>query len=245
MAASGPARPAPPRQGGAALLILLSVVGLGLATLLIHALGKNTQQAARERRTLATLARAGDALVGFAAVNGRLPRPARSALDGRERPDDCPGEAECTGFLPWVTLAVDGADSWGKLLRYSVTPAMTRAPVQSSSAVATKTVQARTPAGQLYYLGGQDECVLSAQCLPFVVYSSGRNNLGTGAGGVDQTNAARGNRDEQANQAASVHFVDRVASADAAAPGGEFDDMVSWVTLAQLYNRMRAARNLP
>ncbi|MFM9437469.1 hypothetical protein ACFDR9_004557 [Janthinobacterium sp. CG_23.3] len=117
--------------------------------------------------------------------------------------------------------------------------------MQSSSAVATKTVRARQPDGRLYYLGGQEECVLSAPCLPFVVYSSGKNNLGTGVGGVAQANGARRNPDELANQAASAHFIGGAASADPARPGGEFDDMLTWVALPQLYQRMKAARNLP
>ncbi|MEC5160287.1 MULTISPECIES: hypothetical protein [unclassified Janthinobacterium] len=238
-------RARPARQRGAALLLLLSVLGLGLATLLINALGNNTQQAARERRTLATLARANDALVGFAATYGRLPRPARSALDGRENLLDCEGEQDCAGFLPWVTLAVDGADSWGKLLRYSVAPGLTRAPVQSGVVMVGKTVRARTPDGKFYYLGGQSVCAPRTPCLPFVLLSSGRNNLGTGVTGVAQANAARGNVDELANQAASAHFIARVSSADPAQPGGEFDDIVTWVPLQRLYQRMRAARNLP
>ncbi|MDC8759874.1 hypothetical protein [Janthinobacterium fluminis] len=241
MAAKIPLR----RQRGAALLILLSVVGLGVATLLISALGKNGQQGARERRALLALAEASDALVGYATSHGRLPRPARSAVDGRERPDACVDEGGCSGFLPWVTLGVGGADSWGKLLRYSVTPEFTVAPIQSRSAVATKTVRARSPDGRFYYLGGQQECGLSIQCLPFVVYSSGKNNLGTGVAGVAQANKASGNIDEQANDKASTHFIARAAGADPRQPGGEFDDLAAWVPLTLLYERMTAAHTLP
>lgn len=233
------------RQRGAVLLILLTVVGLGAATLLIGALGKQRIEAARERRTLDTLAQANEALLGFAASNGRLPRPAGSALDGRENPLDCDSEAACTGFLPWVTLGVAGSDSWGKLLRYSVTPLLTKAPIQSRSAVATKTVRTRQAGGRWRYMEGQESCDLNAQCLPFVLYSSGKNNFGTSAAGVAQPNTARGNLDEAANQAATVQFIDRVASDDAAQPGGQFDDLLRWVPLRTLYFRMRAARNLP
>ncbi|HAT31415.1 MAG TPA: hypothetical protein DCW29_11365 [Janthinobacterium sp.] len=236
----------PPRQDGIVLLILLAVVGLGAATLLISALGNNNLQAARERRTLLALTRANDALLGFATVYGRLPRPALSALDGSENPAPCgDSDSACTGFLPWVTLGIEGADSWGKLLRYSVTPVFTRAPVQSLSAVAGKTVRTRLPGGAFSYLAGQDICTLSSPCAPFVVYSSGKNNFGTSVAGAAQANVARGNVDEAANNAASVHFISRVASAERALPGGEFDDLVAWVALPMLYKRMRAAHNLP
>lgn len=233
------------RQRGAVLLILLTVVGLGAATLLIGALGKQRIEAARERRTLDALELASEALLGFAATNGRLPRPAAAALDGRENPAACDSEAACTGFLPWVTLGVAGSDSWGKLLRYSVTPALTMAPIQSVSAVATKTVRRRQPGGRWRYLGGQENCDVSAQCLPFVLYSNGKNNFGTSAAGVSQPNTARGNLDEAGNQAATVQFIDRAASDNATQPGGQFDDLLRWVPLRTLYFRMRAARNLP
>ncbi|MET3131375.1 type II secretory pathway pseudopilin PulG [Oxalobacteraceae bacterium GrIS 1.11] len=239
------ARRAPARQGGAALLILVAIAGLGMATLLISALGKNNAQAAREQRTVLLLAQASDALVGFAAAHGRLPRPAQSALDGSERPSACDSEQACTGLLPWVTLGVAGVDSWGKLLRYSVTPALTQAPVQSISAVATKTVSGRAPGGKFEFLGGQDSCELAAQCLPFVLYSSGKNNFGTGVGGAALANASRSNLDEVANNSASLHFIARVASDNPLQPGGEFDDLLNWITLPSLYNRMKAARNLP
>lgn len=233
------------RQRGAALLILLTLAGLSLASLLIGVFGKGNRDAVRERRTLAALAQASDALTGFAAKNGRLPRPARSALDGRETPLECASEAACTGFLPWVTLAVDGADSWGKLLRYSVTPALTQAPIRSISAVATKTVQERGDDGVPRYVAGQAACEISAQCAPFVVFSSGKNNLGTSTAGIALANGAANNVDEMANQVASVHFFARVASDDPARAGGPFDDLVRWGRLEVMYKRMRAARTLP
>ena len=73
-------RGTPARQRGAALLLLVAVLGLGAASLLIGAFGHDTGEAARQQRTLATLAQARDALLGFAVTHGRLPRPAASAL---------------------------------------------------------------------------------------------------------------------------------------------------------------------
>lgn len=232
------------RQRGAALLLLVAVLGLGAASLLIGAFGRNTGEAARQQRTLATLAQARDALLGFAATHGRLPRPAASALDGRERPADCASDADCSGFLPWVALGVAGADAWGKLLRYSVTPEMARAPIVSFSAVANRVVLTRDGRGGLAYVAGQDQCDVSAQCLPVVLFSQGREGYGTAASGVPQRNTAHGNADEADNDRASRRFISRPAARDGV-PGGAFDDMLAWITLPALYQRMRAARNLP
>ena len=233
------------RQRGAALLLLVAVLGLGAASLLINAFSRNTAEVERQQRTLATLAQAREALLGFAATNGRLPRPAASALDGRERPVDCLADADCSGFLPWVALGVSGVDSWGKLLRYSVTPEMSRAPIVSFSAVANRTVRRRDSRGELQYIAGQQQCDVSAQCLPCVLFSQGKDNFGTAASGVAQANMARGNIDEAANEQASREYSDRASGMNAAGPGGAFDDMLSWITLPVLYQRMRTARNLP
>ena len=233
------------RQRGAALLLLLAVLGLGAASLLIGAFGRNTGEAARQQRTLATLAQAREALLGFAATQGRLPRPAASALDGRERAGDCADDAQCSGFLPWVALGVEGNDAWGKLLRYSVTPAMARAPIVSFSAIADRVVLTRDGRGDFAFVAGQEQCDISAQCLPVVVFSQGKDHYGTAASGVPQINTARGNIDEASNESASRSFIARPASDNAALPGGAFDDILSWITLPTLYQRMRAARNLP
>ncbi|RUT67519.1 prepilin-type cleavage/methylation domain-containing protein, partial [Flavobacterium cupreum] len=40
-------------------------------------------------------------------------------------------------------------------------------------------------------------------------------------------------------------FVTRHPSGDPAAPGGEFDDMLAWVSPNILYTRMVAAQKLP
>jgi len=233
------------RQRGAALLMLLAVASVGFATLLLSAFGRSDVERLRERRTLLVLAQASDALVGFAATHGRLPRPAISATDGRERPEPCADEAACSGFLPWVTLGVEGADSWGKRLRYSVTPLYTAAPIRRLSAIATKRVQTRDGAGNLRYDTGQAECVIYAQCVPAVVYSHGRNNLGTSVAGLSQVNAARNNLDEIANDLATTGFIRRAASTDPAVPGGAFDDLLVVIPLDTLYERMTAARTLP
>ncbi|MGK5070831.1 hypothetical protein [Janthinobacterium sp. AD80] len=233
------------RQRGAALLLLVAVLGLGTASLLISAFGRNTAENARQQRTLATLAQARDALLGFATVNGRLPRPAASAIDGRERADACQSDADCSGFLPWVALGVSGVDAWGKVLRYSVTPEMARAPIVSFSAVANRVVRTRDSRGELVYMAGQEQCDVSIQCLPVVLFSQGKAPFGTYASGVAQAPTLRGALDAAANDSASRSVISRPADTTGQVAGGAFNDMVAWITLPTLYQRMRAARNLP
>lgn len=234
------ARPA--RQRGAVLLILLTLIGLGAATLLINAMGGNGLQAARERRTVVALNQAREALLGFALRNGRLPRPAASATDGLEMAEPCASEAGCTGFLPWVALGVEGGDAWGKRLRYSVTPALTVPGFDPGVSVATKAVQGRDGDGKLVYLGGQLNCTLQDECLPFVVLSDGKNNFGTSDQGVAMPNTSDSNDDEVANQQATNTFISRADSADPNADGGEFDDLVTWSSWQAFFTRMKVVR---
>lgn len=222
-------------QSGAALLLLVAVLGLGAASLLMNAFSRNGVESQRQQRTLAILAQARDALTGFAAANGRLPRPATSATDGRERPAECASDADCSGFLPWVALGVPGLDAWGKIVRYSVTPEMSRAPIASVSAVANRVILQRKADGGLAYLIGQEQCDVSAQCLPAVVFSQGKEGYGTAASGTRLAPTLPGNVDEAANELASTSFV----------TGNSVDDLLAWITLPALYQRMRAARTLP
>jgi hypothetical protein len=233
------------RERGAALLVLLAVASLAFASVLIGAFSRSGIDGLREQRTLARLADASEALVGYAATHGRLPRPAASALDGREREQSCSDEASCTGFLPWVTLGVDGSDSWGKLLRYSVTPRYTVLPVPRISTVATKRVLTRNGAGEVHYIVGQGECTLAAQCAPAVVFSQGRDAVGTSVAGLRQANPAPGNEDEQLNDEGDIEFFRRARSEAPLAPGGRFDDLLVAIPLQTLYERMAAARTLP
>lgn len=74
-----------------------------------------------------------EALLAFAAINGRLPCPDRTG-DGVEdrRASADPAAFGCAGniyegFLPWVTLGVAQTDYWGARWRYRVSAEFTRA----------------------------------------------------------------------------------------------------------------------
>lgn len=227
------------KQRGATLLALLLVATVAMAAVLLSAFSGSSVERAREQRTYALLAQANEALVGFAATHGRLPRPVGAeagaeagAGAGRERGAPCASEADCTGLLPWRDLGLPAADNWGHALRYSVTPEFTVAPLQRTSAIATKRVLSRDANGTLFFVAGQEACSLGAQCSPAVIYSRGRSdNLAS--------------QDEAGNFAASVDFMQRPRSSEPGAPGGAFDDLLATVPLHTLYDRMASARTLP
>lgn len=228
-------------QNGAAALLLLMVLGLGASALLISAVSALQLDMLRERKTIVALAEAKEALIGYAVLNGRLPRPAQSPVDGKENTAPCKSEASCTGFIPWIALGIEGADGWGKLLHYSVTPAFTKSPLNSFGAVATKKIVGRAADGEPYYRVGLATCDLNARCVPAVVFSNGKNNLGTSVHGTSLKNLSVTNIDEVSNNTASSDFFARAFESNPATPGGEFGALVDWLSTPILYRRMSAA----
>jgi|GEM_PF-1534100 len=221
------------RQQGAALLTLLLIAVVAAAAVLLSAFSTNGVARAREQRTYSLLTQASEALIGYAATHGRLPRPSRGVGgDGRETLTPCATDADCTGLLPWQDLGLAPDDSWGHRLRYSVTPAYTVAPLARTAAIATKRVLSRDASGAPFFVAGQETCALSAQCVPAVIFSRGASDT-------------PGSQDEAGNLAATTDFMQRPRSADANAPGGVFDDLLATVPLNTLYDRMAAAKTLP
>ncbi|SDH35572.1 hypothetical protein SAMN05216320_112126 [Duganella sp. OV458] len=214
---------------------------LGTGLLVMGAFGRSSSDQEKRRRTLHSLTEAREALIGYAVRYGRLPRPAISALDGREAPTPCQSETECTGFLPWVTLGISGADSWGKLLHYSVTPAFTTVNLNASTSIPTKQVLGRDANGLLSYKVGGAACTLAMPCTPAVIFSNGKNNLGISRLGIAMANASLSNSDELDNNNTTHLFYAYAAQSDPAKPGGEFDDLLTWVPLPTLYQQMSRA----
>ncbi len=221
------------------LLIMGLILGSGLTLLgaqIERQKAQDTRQALEDAR---------DALVGFAVANGRLPRPSTVALNGVENPAACATDAACTGLLPWATLGVRKLDGWNRIFRYSVTPAFANAPFLLTT-LSSKVGQTRTVAGAL---------IVSAASVPAVVFSHGKTSFGTTEGGVAIPNESVGatNIDEISNntgtvgaQPAGTHFIQRTpGESTLAAVGGEFDDIVIWLSPNILFSRMVQAGKLP
>ena len=224
------------------LAIVLFIVSLLLGGMLLPL---SAQQDVRQRQeTEKTLNDIRDALIGFAVVNGRLPRPATSATDGAEAAAACANDAACTGFIPWATLGSGKLDGWGKLIRYSVTPAYANAPIALTT-IPNRTVQTRDSNGNVIYLAGGASCTTPSQCVPAVIFSQGKSHWGVTDAGNALPDDSATNADEDANQNGTTNFFSRTLSASTTTPGGEFDDQVIWVSANVLFNRLVSAGKLP
>jgi prepilin-type N-terminal cleavage/methylation domain-containing protein len=221
------------------LAIVLVIVGLLIGGLLTPLATQFEQRRISETQRLLEETR--EALVGFALRNGYLPCPAVSAQNGLEDRSAgyCTG-GKRQGFIPWATLGVQRADGWGRMLRYSVTPAFSNSQLLFNLGTPRDiTIGTRDESGNLVAATGIGD-------IPAVVMSHGRNGYGGFSElGVPVGAEIAGNVDERANAGpAGIAFVSRTPS-DASAPGGEFDDLVVWVSPNILYSRMVAGGVLP
>lgn len=219
------------------LAIVLLIATLILGGMLIPFSAQIQRQ--RIATTQKTLDEIKEAIIGFAVINKRLPRPATDSTNGTSKAT-CPAAADCTGFIPWATLGVNKIDAWGKLIRYSVHPDLaTGVTFPPTTATGYKTIQTRDGSGAL---------VNEAQNVPVVLLSYGVRNHGTSESGVALTDDSSTNTDEDTNNTASytapTTFITRVATDNTAAPGGEFDDIVVWISTEVILNKMIAAIQL-
>lgn len=213
------------------IALVLVIVGLALGGI-AAALGP---QLANKKisDTQKSLAEAKEALIGFAIINGRLPKPATSSTNGIENPVACVNDAACTGLIPWASLGISRSDAYGKILRYSVTPSFANAAF-TTGAAATKQLSTRNNAGVLTSLGVPH---------PAVIYSHGNANFGTTEAGGVVANVSTTNLDEITNNTgglAGQTFIQRPL-ATAGAIGGEFDDLVDELAKTILISRMGQA----
>ncbi|MBS1227878.1 MAG: prepilin-type cleavage/methylation protein [Proteobacteria bacterium] len=222
------------------LTIVLVIVALLIGGILVPlSAQRDLQNTSETQRQFSEIK---DALLGFAVANGRLPRPATSLADGAENPALCADDAACTGYLPWTTLGLKKTDAWNKMIRYSATPAYANSAFALTT-VGSKKVQTRDSAGAISYLIGAATCSLESPCAPAVIYSAGKNNWGVTEDGNVIADESSSNADEDANASAVAVFFARAPST--VASGGEFDDIVAWLSPNILFNRMICAGKLP
>lgn len=233
----------------AELAIVLVIVALLGSGLIVSLSSQRDIQAQTE--TNRQLNEAIEAILGFATANGRLPRPAVSATDGTER-GTCASESDCAGFLPWQVLGVKKTDSWGKLVRYSVTPAFANS-VISLTTIATKKVLSRDSSGNTIYVVGQAaSCSTGNPCTPAVIFSHGKQRFGTDDSGIALPGGTATSIDEASNDTGTVNagpagtqYMTRTFTDNTVAVGGEFDDQVIWLSPNIIFNRLIAAGRLP
>jgi type II secretory pathway pseudopilin PulG len=219
----------------AEIAIVVLIISL-VAGSMLGPLSKQIEQR-RISETQKLLEDSKDAVLGFAVSRGYLPCPAVSVTDGNEGPRNSSGV--CTnlrGFLPWVTLGITKTDSWGRLLKYAATSQFANSnakPAFSSTGIYT-IVSSSVPATNL------------ATQVPLAILSHGPNGNGaTQENGIAVANTSSTNIDERTNLTSATTFVSRIPTENTAAPGGEFDDIVTWIPSSILFNRMVAAGQLP
>ncbi len=233
------------------MAIVLVIVGLLLGGLLMPIATQMEQK--RISETEKYLEQIKEALLGYAAANGRLPCPATAASNGLENPV---GGGVCTnpynGFLPAVTLGLSpinnaglAIDAWNNPIHYAVTTAngsaFTTAGGMRATGMGTLTpnlsVCASATAITATTCGGAAANTRTSNA-PVVIYSLGKN-AGVAATGIDE--AANPNPSSANNDQVFINHT----PATSTAANGEFDDIVTWISVNTLFSRMIAAGTLP
>jgi prepilin-type N-terminal cleavage/methylation domain-containing protein len=234
------------------IAIVLVIVGLLLGGLLMPLAAQVKAQ--RVEETKKTMEEIKEALLGFAAVNVRLPCPDTTG-DGQSDPPNAGACPNTAGNVPWATLGVSAEDTWGHRFRYQVDNGYTTA-ITVSPPAATFGVNSRDPTSKAQ--------VTLAQNVPVVLVSYGAN--GYGARTKENTtivNPPPQNQDEMANKGGAggifttpvINFWSRPTTNPAGptecsdtavspAPFCEFDDVVSWISTPVIISRLVAAGQL-
>lgn len=201
------------------------------------------------------------AMIAFAFVNGYLPCPDCSAVTG-----NCPaatvadgvadydaGANRCnedgnTGNVPWVTLGLGRSDSWGTRYRYAVqneyADSGTSFTLDGATGPAGSAI-IREPDFVADVTGGTPQDL--ANNVVAIIFSHGKN----GYGGFSENNVARdavpaGNLDEIENtNDDNVFYIRPQTAVGATIAGGEFDDIVIWISEYELKAKMVEVGKLP
>jgi len=241
------------------LVIMGLLLGGGLSVL------RTQIEQQRIRETQKILDDAKEALLGFAAINGRLPCPATAASAGVEAYTGAVGASACTspfgGFLPVATLGLPGGvngvllDGWqtpNNSIRYAVSTAV----AGGSAATTTNGIQLvpmTAYAADLQVCNtatGITNAGLATAACPVaaasrltttavaIIYSRGANASSGIAPGADES------ANSMTPATTDRVFVFRTPT-EVGAPNGAFDDMVTWIPQPILISRMIQAGRLP
>jgi prepilin-type N-terminal cleavage/methylation domain-containing protein len=163
-----------------------------------------------------------EAIYGFAVVNGHLPCPDTNNDGLADACANINSNATSGGGVPWATLGLENSDPWGRSYQYRVNNAFTDVNGFNLDTIGTGTGIIRI-------------CIVStctttqANNVPVVIYSLGKNGGILPPGSADEIENIDGDRD----------FVNRDF-----AQGG-YDDIVVWVSINVLMNKMVSAGKLP
>jgi prepilin-type N-terminal cleavage/methylation domain-containing protein len=240
------------------VLIIMTVLMSGLAMPLAAQLQMRRQEEARRQ-----LDEAKEALLGFAVAHARLPCPAAEGSNGLE--SFAPGGDETNGncakfydgYLPGATLGLAPLDSDGFVRDPWATPRnRIRYAVYGAGATVNGVVNPLTRGN-----GMQDATLAGLGAAPrfLMICSTGREASASDCGPAGNQLTRRAaflllslgsnaqatpapSSDEARNLAGNPVFVSHDASS---AAGSEFDDLVQWVPVHLVVNRLLVAGRLP
>ncbi len=241
------------------LAVVLVIVGILLGSTL-SSLSSRIEYT-RKNETAVELEEIKQAMMAYAFINGNLPCPdcsdnaggcaaaaAADIADGVADYDAANNRCyvnESLGNLPWVTLGMGRSDAWGTRYRYSVQNvyADTNAAFSLGSAAGSAIIQEPDFAADAT---GAVTRIL-ANNIVAVLLSHGPN----GFDGTDENNVARAvvpaaNIDELENTDNDQFYYTRPETAvGTTIAGGEFDDVVIWISEFELKAKMVEAGKLP
>jgi prepilin-type N-terminal cleavage/methylation domain-containing protein len=249
------------------IAIVLVIAALVLGAVLVPLAGQIESRRVRDAR--AKIEEIKEAVLGFAAANGRLPCPASAASNGRESfctssSGSCsatttpPAHGRCSnffdGYLPAATLGISPNDSSG----FALDPWESQAS-RWRYAVTDKTIAAidyaLTAPNGMRNAGAAN---IAQEKLLFVCARGGSTTASSCGASVpaltDQApiviwsvgrngSAAGISTDEQENGDSDAFFVSHDIT-DASGPAGEYDDIVGWISLHVLLSKMLSAGQL-
>lgn len=226
-----------------AVVVLLIGIVMTMGLRMLQA----TQQNAAWSETRLKQERIKVALIGFFRTNGRLPCPDSALPPTGVEPAACLAAAG-RGVLPWRVLGLsvgDVQDGWSNFFTYRVanaTPVTSKNWTVKAGATAFSLRELTVPLATFTFQERSDAGVLGAALVPnpvVMLISHGKNGAGARTlRGVALLPAPAG-ADELANAtAASTAFVMRTPTDVTAAPGGAFDDVVTYMTPNQLFQPM-------
>ena len=224
------------------MAVVLVILALMLGGLLIPISAQMDQQ--RYTETRKSLEEIKEALMGYALTHGYLPCPAKLSSDGLESRTG----TSCTnrvGHLPWAELGVGKHDAWNHLFRYSVTP------VYSDSDPIKKITISPPMSRDITILtrdsSGAQKNFSNLNDIPVVIMSMGKNGAWAYSDdGVSVADVSATNIDEDVNGNGNGKiFFSRIYTENKTITGGEFDDIVVWISPNVYINRMVSAGQLP
>lgn len=218
-------------------------------------------QMRRGEETRRQLEEARDALLGFAVANARLPCPATPASRGQESfaPGGSPANGACEtfhgGYLPAAMLGVAPVDSegfardpWGgtsNRIRYAIFGGTVNGvahPLTRANGMQSATLSGLGGASHYLYICAEGGPAGGGDCGPAANQVTRRAAFVLLSLGANASSGPAAGSDEARNVDGDAAFVAREHSTSV---GREYDDVLHWVTIHLVINRMVLAGRLP